>query len=78
MSKKSVAIVGAGVAGMATAITLVKNGFDVTIYEKNAQAGGRCGQILRDGHRFDIGATILLMPSIYRTVFDSLGLNFDE
>ena len=63
---------------MATAIILAKNGFDVTVFEKNTHSGGRCGQILRDGHRFDIGATILLMPSIYRTVFESLGLNFDE
>jgi len=78
MSKKSVVIVGAGIAGMATAITLANKGFDVTVYEKNSQPGGRCGQIERDGHRFDIGATILLMPSIYRTVFESLGLNFDE
>jgi len=78
MNKKSVVIVGAGIGGMATAITLAKSGFDVTIYEKNAQCGGRCGQILRDGHRFDLGATILLMPSIYRTVFESLNLRFDE
>jgi len=78
MSKKSVVIVGAGIAGMATAIALANKGFDVTVYEKNSQPGGRCGQIERDGHRFDIGATILLMPSIYRTVFESLGLNFDE
>jgi phytoene desaturase len=78
MRKKSILIVGAGIGGMATAIILAKNGFDVTVYEKNSQPGGRCSQILRDGHRFDIGATILLMPSIYRTVFESLGLNFDE
>jgi phytoene desaturase len=78
MSKKSVIIVGAGVAGMATAIYLAKNGFDVTVFEKNSQPGGRCSQIVRDGHRFDLGATILLMPSIYREVFASLGLNFDE
>jgi len=78
MRKKTVLLVGAGVSGMATAIILAKNGFDVTVFEKNSHSGGRCGQILRDGHRFDIGATILLMPSIYRTVFESLGLNFDE
>ena len=78
MNKKSVVIVGAGVAGMATAIFLAKNGFDVSVFEKNSQAGGRCSQIFRDGHRFDLGATILLMPSIYRDVFGSLGLNFDE
>lgn len=78
MSKKSVVIVGAGIAGMATAISLALRGFDITVFEKNSQSGGRCSQILRDGHRFDIGATILLMPSIYREVFASLGLNFDE
>jgi phytoene desaturase len=78
MKKQTVVIVGAGVSGMATAIILANNGFDVTVFEKNSHSGGRCGQILRDGHRFDIGATILLMPSIYRMVFDSLGLNFDE
>ncbi|MCX6237567.1 MAG: phytoene desaturase family protein [Bacteroidia bacterium] len=78
MRKKTVVIVGAGIAGMATAISLAQHGFDVTVFEKNSQSGGRCSQIARDGHRFDIGATILLMPSIYRTVFDSLGLNFDE
>ena len=78
MTKKSVAIVGAGVSGMATAISLANKGFAVTVFEKNAQSGGRCSQLNRDGHRFDLGATILLMPSIYRKVFNSLGLNFDE
>jgi len=78
MSKKTVVIVGAGIGGMATAISLARHGFEVTILEKNDQSGGRCSQLLRDGHRFDIGATILLMPSIYRSVFDSLGLIFDE
>jgi phytoene desaturase len=78
MEKQSVVIVGAGIAGIATAISLAKNGFDVTVYEKNVQPGGRCSQLVRNGHRFDLGATILLMPSIYREVFGSLGLNFDE
>lgn len=77
MNKKSVVIVGAGIAGIATAIRLAQNGFDVTVIEKNAQPGGRCSQLVRDGHRFDIGATILLMPSVYREVFNSIGLDFD-
>ncbi len=69
---------GAGIAGIATAIRLAKNGFEVSVFEKNAQPGGRCSQIVRDGHRFDLGATILLMPSIYRDVFNSMGLDFDS
>ena len=76
-SKKAV-IIGAGVAGIATAVILAQKGFSVEVYEKNAKAGGRCGQIIQDGHRFDMGATILLMPSIYRDVFEGLGLDMDK
>lgn len=73
-----IAIIGAGVGGIATAIKLAQNGHKVTVYEKNDSPGGRCGRLIRDGHRFDVGATIFLMPSIYRDVFKSLGLNLDE
>jgi len=76
--EKSAIIIGAGVGGVATAIKLAQNGYRVKVYEKNATPGGRCGQILREGHRFDLGATIILMPSIYRSVFKSLGLNLDD
>lgn len=79
MSKqKKAVIIGAGVAGIATSVFLAREGFQVEVYEKNATPGGRCGQIIRDGHRFDLGATILLMPSIYRDVFRSLGLDMDR
>jgi phytoene desaturase len=40
--------------------------------------GGRCGQMIQDGHRFDLGATILLMPSLYRKIFSALGLDLDK
>lgn len=71
-------IVGAGVGGIATSVFLARNGYKVKVYEKTQSPGGRCGQILRDGHRFDLGATLLLMPDIYRDVFESLGLNLEE
>jgi len=74
----SVIIIGAGIGGIATAIYLAKNGYKVTVYEKNTTPGGRCGQIIRDGHRFDLGATIYLMPEIYRQVFQSIGFTPDE
>jgi phytoene desaturase len=78
IKNKSAAIIGAGIGGITTAIYLAKKGFDVSIYEKNDACGGRCGQIIHEGHRFDLGATMLLMPGVYREVFESLGLNFDE
>jgi len=75
---KKVAIIGAGAGGLATAVKLAQNGYQVTIYEKNATPGGRCGQLIKDGHRFDLGATIFLMPSIYREVFESLGVKLED
>jgi len=76
--KKSAVIIGAGIGGIATAVYLVKNGYNVTVFEKNSVPGGRCGQLIRDGHRFDLGATMLMMPGIYREVFESFGIPFFE
>lgn len=76
--KKSVVIIGAGIGGIATAIYLAKNEYNVNIYEKNSTPGGRCGQLIRDGHRFDLGATMLMMPGIYCEVFQSLGIPLFE
>src|ERR1035437_1053809 len=72
--KKSAVIIGAGIGGIATAIYLAKNGYSVTVFEKNSTPGGRCGQMVRDGHRFDLGATMLVMPEIYQEIFKSLGI----
>lgn len=76
--KKSAAIIGAGIGGIATAIYLAKNGYSVALFEKNPTPGGRCGQLIRDGHRFDLGATMLMMPAIYREIFESLGIPLFE
>jgi phytoene desaturase len=76
--KKSAIIIGAGIGGITTAVYLAKNGYDVEIFEKNGSPGGRCGQMIRDGHRFDLGATMMLMPGIYGDIFKSLGIPLFE
>ncbi|NLB80197.1 MAG: FAD-dependent oxidoreductase, partial [Clostridiaceae bacterium] len=50
---KSVLIVGAGLGGLATALRLAKQGYQVEIIEKNKQAGGRLNQLKKDGFTFD-------------------------
>lgn len=77
-NEKTALVIGAGIGGIATAVYLAKNGYSVGVYEKNPTPGGRCGQIIRDGHRFDLGATMLLMPGIYHDVFNSLGISLEE
>jgi phytoene desaturase len=79
MSLKSTALViGAGIGGIATAARLAKNGFHVTVLEKNDKPGGRCNQILHDGHRFDTGPTLFLMPEVWQETFEALGEKLEE
>src|SRR5215213_1371817 len=73
MQKPTALIVGAGIGGIATAARLAKNGYEVTVLEKESTPGGRCNQIIRDGHRFDIGPTLFLMPEIWEGTSASLG-----
>lgn len=77
-TKKKAVIIGAGVGGIATAAFLAKNGYEVEVFEKNSRPGGRCGQMIEEGHRFDLGATILLMPSLYRKVLKELDIDLDK
>jgi phytoene desaturase len=77
-ANKSAIIIGAGIGGITTAVYLAKNGYKVKIFEKNSSPGGRCGQLIRDGHRFDLGATMLIMPGIYREIFQSLDIPLFE
>ena len=60
-NNKSVLIVGAGLGGLATALRLVKQGYQVEIIEKNAQAGGRLNQLKKDGFTFDVGPSFFSM-----------------
>jgi phytoene desaturase len=76
--KKAAVIIGAGIGGIATSIYLAKKGYSVSVFEKNSAPGGRCGQLIREGHRFDLGATMLMMPAIYREIFESLGIPLFE
>ncbi len=71
--KSTALVIGAGIGGIATAARLAKNGYSVTVLEKNNQPGGRCNQIIRDGHRFDIGPTLFLMPEVWAETFAALG-----
>lgn len=77
-AKPTAVVVGAGIAGIAAAARLARQGYDVTVVEKNAQPGGRCGQLLRDGHRFDIGATLFLMPEVFAETYAALGERMED
>ena len=72
-----VAIVGAGIGGLAAAIRLRLMGFEVEIFEKNGQPGGRVGRLREAGFTFDTGPTLLLMTDVYRDLFAAAGRDLD-
>ncbi len=71
-------IIGAGLGGIVTAARLAQNGYHVTVFEKNGAPGGRCDQLVRDGHRFDTGPTLFLMPEIFAEAYAALGERMED
>ena len=71
-------VIGAGLGGIATAARLARAGFNVQVLEKQEAPGGRCGQIIRDGHRFDTGATLFLMPEVFAETYTELGERMED
>jgi len=68
-----VAVVGAGLAGLAAASQLVADGHDVVVLERGGAPGGRAGSLSADGFRFDTGPTVLTMPHLLDRAFARLG-----
>ncbi len=75
---RQVVIVGAGVGGLAAAARLARLGFSVRVFEKNSEPGGRCGRLLQEGHRFDTGPTLLLMPEVFAQAYADLGERMED
>jgi phytoene desaturase len=78
LTPKRVAVIGAGIGGMAAAIRLRSMGFDVEVFEKNTAIGGRMGQLRRSGFTFDTGPTLLLMTDVYRELFEFAACDLDD
>ncbi len=64
-----VVVVGGGLAGLSSACVLAARGYQVTLLDKNDWVGGKAAVHHADGFRFDMGPTILTLPSVLKRVF---------
>ena len=78
MKPTSVIVIGAGLGGIAAAAHLARQGRRVTVFEKNSRPGGRCDHFSRDGHHFDTGPTLFIMPMVYEAEFAAMGVSLHE
>jgi phytoene desaturase len=78
MKSKTTLVIGAGIGGIVAATHLAQHGLKVTVVEKNSRPGGRCDRLSREGHHFDTGPTLLIMPLLYEAEFQALGTSLRE
>lgn len=78
MKTKKAIVIGAGIAGIAAALRLQKQGYMTTIYEGNERAGGKLTQVTREGFRFDAGPSLFTMPQYVVELFELHGKDYRQ
>ncbi len=75
---QTVLVVGGGIGGLCTAARLAKQGYDVTLVEKEDKVGGRANRLEQDGYIFDMGPTLLMMTEVLYETFEYCGKNLND
>ena len=75
--KKKVIIIGSGIAGLAVSIRLKSKGYDVEVFEKNENVGGKLTDFYLDNFRHDFGPKLFTMPNLIEDIFQDAGVTRD-
>jgi phytoene desaturase len=74
-----IAVIGSGFAGISSAAYLAKQGYEVHVYEKNSEIGGRARQLITDnGYVFDMGPSWYWMPEVFERFFNDFGYKAED
>lgn len=69
-------VIGAGLGGLSAAMRLGAKGYAVTVIDRLDKVGGRGSSISQDGHRFDLGPTIVTVPQVFDSLWEVCGRDF--
>jgi phytoene desaturase len=75
---RSVIVIGSGFAGMSAASFMAKEGWQVTVIEKNNTPGGRARQLKDAGFIFDMGPSFYWMPDVFERYFNQFGKKISD
>ena len=73
-----IGIIGGGLGGLSAACVLAARGHQVTLFERNEWLGGKAAQLNEKGFRFDMGPTIVTIPSVLRRIFEEAGKRMED
>ena len=77
-NSRRVVVIGGGLAGLSSACVLAARGHKVTLLDKNDWVGGKAAVHREDGYRFDMGPTILTLPSVLRRIYAEAGEKLED
>jgi len=72
---EKIGIIGAGIAGLASAVRMAAKGHEVTVFEANSYPGGKLSEFSFNGYRFDAGPSLFTMPHYVDELFTLAGKN---
>jgi 1-hydroxycarotenoid 3,4-desaturase len=73
-----VAVIGAGIGGLAAAVELAARGLDVTVVERAAAPGGKMREVGLGEQRLDAGPTVFTMRWVFDELFAAAGATFAD
>jgi phytoene desaturase len=73
-----IGVIGGGLGGLAAACTLAARGYKVILFERNEWLGGKAAVLEGEGFRFDMGPTIVTVPSVLRRIFTGAGRRMED
>ncbi|HMP29369.1 MAG TPA: phytoene desaturase family protein [Saprospiraceae bacterium] len=68
-----VIIIGAGIAGLSSAVRMAARGYQVEVFEATDKIGGKLNQFELNGYRFDAGPSLFTMPQYVTELFTIAG-----
>jgi 1-hydroxycarotenoid 3,4-desaturase len=78
MADHRVVVVGAGMAGLVSALQLAQQGLQVTVVEAGSSPGGKVRQVMVDGAGIDSGPTVFTMRWVFDQIFASVGTTLER
>ncbi|MEO1066590.1 MAG: 1-hydroxycarotenoid 3,4-desaturase CrtD [Pseudomonadota bacterium] len=78
MREVDVIIIGAGMGGLASAISLASRGYGVLVVERAAAPGGKMREIMIDGRAIDSGPTVFTMRWVFDALLERAGTTLEQ
>ncbi|MBL6873968.1 MAG: phytoene desaturase [Flavobacteriales bacterium] len=75
---KNITVIGSGFSGLSAAAFLAKDGYIVTLLEKNSTVGGRARLFKEKGYSFDMGPSWYWMPEIFENFFKEFDCKIED